>query len=435
MMPPLDTSPNEALRRLVFDELNWSASGLAQRIRERCRAIGQPRTVSRSTVSRWLNGSIPSPELLGPACSVLSTGARRRVTPESLGWPAAGTDLAVEALHYGDREYAVQMLGRLWELDATAGRRAVLRMPFGSMPATVLHEALVMPSDTSVAGYGRRPVREADVDLLERHTQLYGGLEASYGGGQFRSLFAAFLHQHAAPMLAGEFTDRRGRWLYGAVVDAVLALANMSVDDLLPGLAQRYDLQAMRLAQAIGDRGRLARGLIHQARLSALAGNPDDALTHARSAVVAAAKSRPSVRAYAAVTEARAWAFNGDADRTLAAVVQARVAFRRVGGAEPRWLAWLDRAELEAQAAWALARVGLVEAGEEALAWAAEMPTERTRDHVELMITGAELARLRGDHAEREALMKRAEHAGRGVSSQRLASRLAHAAQGLPRDF
>ena len=426
---------NEALRRLVLDELDWSASGFAQRVRERCQAMGQPRTVSRSTVSRWLNGAIPSPELVGPACSVLSAGARRRVTPESLGWPGAGTDLAAEALYYGDRQHAVQTLRRLWELDATAGRRAVQRMSFSSTLTTALHGALVMPPDTSLAGNGQRPVREADVDLLERHTQLYGGLEASYGGGQFRGLFAGFLHQHAAPMLAGAFTERRGRRLYGAVADAVLALANMAVDDLLPGLAQRYDLQAMSLAQAIGDRGRLARGLIHQARLSALAGKADDALTHARSAVLAAAKEPFSVRAYAAVTEARAWAYNGDTARTLAAIEQARAAFRRAGGAEPSWLSWLDRTELEAQAAWALARVGLISAGQQALDLAMEMPAERTRDHVELMITAAELARLRGDHAEWHALVKRAEHTGRRLSSQRLVSRLDHAVQGLPRDF
>ncbi|UYQ60051.1 transcriptional regulator [Streptomyces peucetius] len=422
---------NEDLERIVLDELKWSLSGFAMRIREHCAATGHPRSVSTSTVSRWCAGAQPGPELAAAACYVLTRACKRQVIPESLGWSSEDKDVAEQALQYGDLRHAVRMLRRLWQMDSVPRSGSVRRMSFASTPSAV--EALVMLPDTEIAGRGQRRVTMADIELLDAHTDLYGRTDARHGGGQFRSVFAAFLAAHAVPLLEGGFNAKRGRQLYGSVADAVLALASMAYDDQLPGLAQRYDLQAMRLAQAIGDRGRLARGCIHQARLAAVRGDGREVLTHARSAVVAASGAPALVRAYVAVTEARAWAYNGDGAQCRAAVERARAAFDRAGrGSDPRWLAWLDRPELEGQAAWALAMAGLADEGEEALKVAMGLPPERTRDSVELLITGAELARLRGERAEWDELLVRAKTAAQHLKSRRLARRLADAAAGAP---
>jgi hypothetical protein len=358
-------------------------------------------------------------------------GLNRRVQPTELGWPDADDDVAGDALRYGDLQHAVKVLSRLWQIDSLHGRAAVGRMSFGGASAPAMRDALVMVPDGELAGRGRLRVSEADVELLEMHTDLYGRLDSRYGGGRFRRVFAAFLDTHATPLVNGGFSTRLGVRLFGSVSDAVLALASMAYDDRLPGLALRYDLQAMRLSQAIGDRGRLARCYIHQARLAESRGEQTEALTHARSAVVAASRAPLLVRAYAAVSEARAWAFNGDPQQTLVSVRQARQLFGRAeSGGGPRWLGWLDRPELEGQAAWAFAIVGLDGPGLEALQAASEMPAERVRDSVELMITGAELARLRGDHGERELLVKRAVASSRHLKSRRLAQRLEHVGEG-----
>ncbi|MFJ6140723.1 transcriptional regulator [Kitasatospora sp. NPDC092286] len=428
--PAAEADRNEALYQVLLD-LGWSYSGFAQRVRERCLAIGVPRPVSTSTVSRWLAGAQPRPELAAAACDVLTRACKRQVTPENLGWPSGDRDVAEQAVQYGDLGHAVQMLRRLWQMDAAPGSASVRGMPFVVTPSAV--EALVMPSDTEIAGHGQRRVTVADIELLDAHTELYGRTEARHGGGRFRSVFAGFLAAHAGPLLEGGFSAGRGRLLYGSVVDAVLALASMAHDDQLPGLAQRYDLQAMRLAQAIGDRGRLARGCIHQARLAAVRGDGREVLTHARSAVVAATGAPALVRAYVAVTEARAWAYTGDGAQCRAAVERARAAFDRAGrGSDPKWLAWLDRPELEGQAAWALAMAGLTEEGEQALKVAGGLSPERTRDSVELLITGAELARLRGDRAGWEESLAKAKTAAQHLKSRRLARRLADAGAGGP---
>ncbi len=426
------SSRNEVLGAMLA-QLGWSVSGFARRLRERCAATGTPRSVSPSTVSRWCKGAIPGPDLVGPACHVLSVAMRRSVTPESLGWPGNSADVAAEALQYGDLVHTVRVLPKLWQLDSMPGRSAVQRMSFSGGFGAASHEALVMLPDAQLAGRAGSRVSEADVELLELHTDLYGRLDARHGGGRFRSVFAAFLDMHATPLLYGTFTARLGRRLYGSVADAVFALAGMAYDDNLPGLAQRYDLQAMRLAQAIGDRARLSRGHIHQTRLAAARGSYADVLIHARSATFAAAGTAALVRTYAAITEARAWAFNDEPDQALAAVERARAAFgQATPGSSPRWLLWLDRPELEGQAAWALAMAGLTGPGTQALRDAMSMPKERTRDSVELLITAAELARLRADDVAWATLMKRAVNSSRHLKSRRLAHRLARAAEGRP---
>lgn len=424
---------NEVLCRHLED-LGWSVRGFAHRVRARCHAVGLPHTVSPSTASRWCTRNAkPSAELAAAVCHVLSSALGRHVTPESLGWMSDTTRIAAESLDYRDVGHAVRMLSKLWALDALR-RRLVVKSAFSANVFGIAsRNALVMPPDATVAGRGDYVVTAADINLIDDQTSLFGKLDGQYGGGKVRSVFASFLDTHATPMLNGSFSARTGRRLFGSVVDAVLTVASMAYDDQLPGLAQRYDLQAMRLAQAIGDRARIARVHIHQARLAATQVYRDDVLAHARSAVLAATGTPPLVRAYAAVTEARAWAFNGRPEQVLDAVSRARDFFERArSSASPSWMEWFDRAELEGQAAWALAMAGLAEQGALALKETEAIPSTRTRDAVELLITEAELARLRGNTAEHTSLTKRALLLSRRLQSRRLEERIGRLVAGAP---
>ncbi|MGW2689787.1 transcriptional regulator [Streptomyces sp. NPDC001414] len=417
--------------------LEWSISGFARRIAARCEAIRLPYSVATSTVSRWCTGATPGDDLAAAACHVLSNALHRVVTPESLGWPSDTGMVAAQSLEYRDVPHAVRMLSKLWALDAMR-KRPVVKSAFSpNVFGPASREALVMPADAVVGRRGQHRVTAEDIDLLDEQTLLYGKLDAQHGGGKFRGVFASMMDTHATPMLNGSFSARTGRRLYGSVVDAVLAMASMAYDDQLPGLAQRYDLQAMRLAQAIGDRARITRVHIHQARLAATQGGQADVLAHARSAVLASKEAPPLVRAYASVTEARAWALNGQADQVVAAVKRAREFLARAQStANPTWLAWFDVRELEGQAAWAFAVAGLTEQGAQALKEASALPSDRKRDMVELLITEAELARLRGDSAEHVAAARRASQALQHLMSRRLTERLHHLSAGEPlRDF
>ncbi|NEA20689.1 transcriptional regulator [Streptomyces halstedii] len=427
---------NEVLLKHL-ETLDWSISGFARRIAARCEAIHLPYTVVTSTVSRWCKGATPSADLAAAACHVLSNALHQVVTPESLGWPSDTGLVAAQSLEYLDVPHAVRMLSKLWALDAMR-RRNVVKSAFSpSVFGPASREALVMPADAVIGGHGQHKVSAADIDLLDEQTRLFGKLDSQHGGGKFRSAFASMMDTHATPMLNGSFSARTGCRLYGSAVDAVLAMASMAYDDQLPGLAQRYDLQAMRMAQAIGDRARITRVHIHQARLAATQGGQADVLAHARSAVLAAQGAPPLVRAYACVTEARAWALNGQADQVVAAVKRAREFFiRSQSSAGPAWLEWFDLRELEGQAAWAFAVAGLAEQGIQSLKEASALPSDRTRDTVELLITEAVLARLRGDSAEHMTAARRASQASQHLMSRRLSERLDRLNTGEPlRDF
>ncbi|MGW2984125.1 transcriptional regulator [Streptomyces goshikiensis] len=423
---------NGALEKCLADA-GWSMRGFASRLYQHCQTVGVAYSGDQGTVSRWCsNATSPKPPLAQAACAVLSAKLGQRVTPEDLGWPSS-PDIAVESLEYRDLPHAVEVLGKLWDLDARRDRRLVKKTFFPGAFGTASREALVMPPDSELARSGDYRVSVADIELLEDQTLLYGRLDARHGGGRFRSVFAAFLATHATPLLNGGFPAKLARRLYGSVADAVLAMASMAYDDELPGLAQRYDLQAMRLAQAVGDRSRIARVHIHQARLAAAQGDRREVLTHARGAVLACDGEPDLVRSYAAVTEARAWAFNGYPEQTLDAVARARNEFDRARAAsQPRWLLWFDHFELEAQAAWAFAVAGLTAPGAEALAAAQGMASERTRDRVELLITAAELARLQGHSGEHGTLVKAASEATRHLMSRRLDARITRLITGQP---
>lgn len=423
---------NEVLIRHL-EALDWSISGFARRIAARCEAIRLPYSVVPSTVSRWCKGSTPSADLTAAACHVLSTALTRTVTPESLGWPSDTDLVSVQSLEYLDVPHAVRMLSKLWALDAMRQRNVVRSAFSASVFGPASREALVMPADAIIGGRGPHKVTAADIDLLDEQTRLYGKLDSQHGGGKFRGVFASMMDMHATPMLNGNFSARTGRRLYGSVVDAVLAMASMAYDDQLPGLAQRYDLQAMRLAQAIGDRARITRVHIHQARLAATQGGRADVLAHARSAVLSAEGTPSLVRAYACVTEARAWALSGHPEHVVAAVKRAREFYARAQSSTgPAWLEWFDRRELEGQTAWAFAMAGLAEQGVQALKEASALPSDRTRDTVDLLITEAELARLRGDLAEHATVAKRASQASQHLMSRRLSERLDHLNAGEP---
>lgn len=435
-----------------LEKLDWSRHGFAARVHERCAALGLPYTVSLSTVSRWCaNQTVPSPPLAAAACHVLSTALHQPITPAAFGWPMDTTDVTAEALEYRDLPHAVSMLTKLWELDSMhPHRRNLIRGGLAAgLFAAASHEALVMPPDQHTDATGQRRVTTADIQLITAQTELYTRLDAEHGGGRFRAAFASFLDTQATPLVrTGRFGDATGRRLYGAVADASTQLAFMAYDDHQPGFAQGYYMQAMRLAQAIGDRSRIARIHIHQARLTAAAvagarpgrqteaaGTRKDVVTYARSAVLAADGSPHLVRAYAAITEARAWAYVGDPALTQDAVHRARGAIER-GQHEPApaWLTWFDRHELEGQAAWAFAVAGLPDLCGDALRIANGKPAGLKRDNVGLLITAAELARLRGDAAEQEAFVKRASDSAKGISSRRVAARIARVSSGQPLD-
>lgn len=423
-------SRNDELVRLL-DELKWSQRGFAVRVVQRCISVGHSGSISPSTVARWCQGTEPRPALAQIVCEVLSEALRREVLPSTLGWTTELTDLVTDSLAYKDVPHAVSMLSGLWRLDAMNRRELLLASIALPALAAAARDALVMIEDTTIAHQGNVRVGPSDVEMIQMHTRHYEALDAQFGGGRFRADFARFLSEHAAPMLNGTYNEKTGRDLYEAVANAAILSGWMAHDDQMNGLAQRYQTQALRLAQATGDDALTARVLIHQTRLTAEAGYRAEALRLARSAALAARNAPGLVKAYAAVTEARAWALNGDAAKTEAATITAREYFD-TPSESPAWLDWFDRPELEGQAAWALTMAGRLVPAEQALAVAQGKGDGMRRDQLGLLITAAELARQRGDTDAQRSHIERATVLAADVKSPRVQRRIKQLHEGVP---
>lgn len=155
------------------------------------------------------------------------------------------------------------------------------------------------------------------------------------------------------PLLRGRFTEQVGRALFSTVAEATLLAGWMSYDACHHGLAQRYFLQALRLAQDANDRrlaGSILSAMSHQATFL---GRYTQAATLARAALMGISPvATPTLRAQFHAMEARALARTGDVAACQAALSAAMKSLEgRNRDDEPEWITYFDEAELAAEAA------------------------------------------------------------------------------------
>ncbi|CAM5369478.1 Regulatory protein OS=Streptomyces antimycoticus OX=68175 GN=SANT12839_030750 PE=4 SV=1 [Streptomyces antimycoticus] len=93
-----------------------------------------------------------------------------------------------------------------------------------------------------------------DIAALRSVGELFAALDQTYGGGHARQALVRYLEHEGEPMLRGSYNEATGRRLFGAVADLTRLAGWTSFDIAAHGLAQRYFVQALRLAQAAGDR-------------------------------------------------------------------------------------------------------------------------------------------------------------------------------------
>ena len=86
-------------------------------------------------------------------------------------------------------------------------------------------------------------------------TQALVELDHRFGSGHVRPVVVHYLNSVVSGLLAGSYREAVGRELFAAVARLTELAGYMAVDTGQPGLAQRYYIQALRLAQAAGDRG------------------------------------------------------------------------------------------------------------------------------------------------------------------------------------
>lgn len=287
--------------------------------------------------------------------AALSRALRRQVTPADIGMPIAGHLPTVDfGLAYPDTPAdAAHNVAVLWQADL--GEATVLqrgRLDPGAWNDASLRWLLdpARPLDGEQARSAR--IGMADVDRFRATADMFAQLDNRFGGGHARQALIQYLNTDGARLLRGRYTEEVGRALFSAVAEATL-LAAWTAYDSAPtsGLAQRYFIQALALAQAGDDRllgASILDAMSHQATYTGRFSEAANLARAARSGTRGLAT--PTLTAHFHTMEARALARLGDARACDAALSEAVREFnRRNPEDDPPWIAYFNEAELAAE--------------------------------------------------------------------------------------
>ncbi|MFF5272523.1 regulator [Streptomyces sp. NPDC000133] len=192
-------------------------------------------------------------------------------------------------------------------------------------------------------------VSSGDVAALGSVGELFRTLDHTYGGGHARQALVRYLEHEAEPMLRGTYGEAIGRRLFSAAADLTRLAGWTSYDIAAHGLAQRYFVQALRLAQAAGDRVYGSYVLITMSRQAVYLGHGREAVQLARVAQQGVGSSAPPVvMALLHAVEARGHGVLGEARTCAASLARAEHALEaaRPGDDVPHWGRCFDEAQL-----------------------------------------------------------------------------------------
>ncbi|MFD4377744.1 regulator [Streptomyces sp. NPDC058486] len=387
---PPQRVPNRQLAALIA-EAGFSNAGLARRVDQLGLEHGLDLRYDKTSVTRWLRGQQPRGTTPALIAEVFTRRLGRRLTAQDLGLDAcapvyAGLEFAATP------EEAVDIVSGLWRKDS--GSHAELRKiaftPAGLVvpsrdwligradervargepaPAPAVRPAgPVLPvrqslTDPRVPPQGRfsvprqrgtergpgQRVTGGDIAALRSVGDLFRTLDHAYGGGHARQALVRYLEHEAEPMLRGTYGEATGRRLFAAAADLTRLAGWTSYDIAAHGLAQRYFVQALRLAQAAGDRAYGSYVLLTMSCQAVYLGHGREAVQLARVAQQGVGPAAPPVvQAMLHAVEARGHAVLSEAGACSAALVRAERALEsaRPGDEVPYWARAFDEAQL-----------------------------------------------------------------------------------------
>ncbi|MGP4113660.1 MFS transporter [Streptomyces sp. 4N509B] len=284
--------PNEKLGAILA-LAGISNAGLARRVNDLGAQRGLTLRYDKTSVARWVaKGMVPqgsAPHLIAAA---ISSKLGRPVPLHEIGLADADPAPEVGLAFPRDVRAAVDAATELYRLDVAPGK-GIWHMLAGSFAvsayATPISRWLINPADASVArpapggtgaaGAAGQPgtagalgaagpraggagavagvagrVGHSDVNKLREAAAEARRWDSKYGGGDWRSsMVPECLRTDAAPLLQGSYSDEVGRSLFGATAELTRLAGWMAFDTGQQEAAQRYYIQALRLARAAAD--------------------------------------------------------------------------------------------------------------------------------------------------------------------------------------
>jgi hypothetical protein len=318
-----------------------------------------------TSVHRWVKRGekprSPVPTLLAQA---LSEKLGRRVTPVEFGM-SDEESLAVRALGYPvSSATAVETVMELGKADLT--RRGTFKAPF-------VLAALAAPSRdwllSALEGFGiegvaddsgPRKVGMRQVAGIREMFSLFQEMDVMRGGGHGRSALIEYMHSYVLPLTKTRHEPHVQRAIYEAAAEQTYLVGWMAYDDGQHGLAQRYLIQSLRLAEAAKNPMLGAHVLAGMSDQANLLGYPREALMLVRAGRRAiTGKDSPACLADLYVLEGRALAALNERRAAELAVAQAEATFQHVVAEnEPEWARFIDVPYLFGEAAHCFCDIG-----------------------------------------------------------------------------
>ncbi|MYS19561.1 MULTISPECIES: regulator [unclassified Streptomyces] len=383
------TPANSRLAALIA-EAGFSNAGLARRVDQLGTEHGLDLRYDKTSVTRWLRGQQPRGTTPALIAEVFTQRLGRRLSAQDLGLDAC-------APVYAGLEYAatpgeaVDIVSGLWRKD-TGNHTELRKIAF--TPAGLVvpsRDWLIGRADDSVASPGagqapaarvpaqsrveglpaapepaadpappvrgrpgrsetaRQRITAGDIAAVRAVGDLFRSLDDAYGGGHARQALVRYLEHEAEPMLRGSYGEALGRRLFGSVADLTRLAGWTSYDIGAHGLAQRYFVQALRLAQAAGDRVYGGYVLVTMSRQAVYLGHGREAVQLARVAQQGVGTGAPPVvLALLHAAEGRGHGLLGESRACAAALARSERALSvaRGGDDTPGWARFFDEAQL-----------------------------------------------------------------------------------------
>lgn len=339
------SEPNDALAALIreADDLSGcSWAGFARRINDLGADQGLALRYDYTSVHRWVKrGEIPRPPVPNIMADALSEKLGRRITPTDLGMTDCPS-LASRALAYSSAPgVTVDTITELGKADMK--RRDIVKAPFvlAALAAPSRDWLLGTLEETSSA----RAVGMRQVAGIREMFVLFQEMDVMRGGGHSRTALVEYVNSYVMPLVQSrhENSDVK-RALYEVAAEQAYLIGWMAYDDGQHGLAERYLIQALNLAQASGNAILGAHVLAGMSDQANLLGHPREALMLARTGRqgITLADS-PACLADLYVLEGRALASLGEAAATVDAVIKAERTMQHVSPEnESEWARFID---------------------------------------------------------------------------------------------
>ncbi|MEV7185724.1 MFS transporter [Kitasatospora sp. NPDC093102] len=432
--------PNERLGTLLT-LAQISNAGLARRVNDLGAQRGLTLRYDKTSVARWVSkGMVPQ----GPVPHLIATaigGKLGRPVPlEEIG--LGDTDPAPELGLAFPREVAdaVRSATDLWRVDLDLRRGPgggrwsdSLAGTFSvAAYATPVSRWLITPADGSVAREVPRSPSDAssyrvghsDAAKLREAAQEARRWDSKYGGGDWRSsMVPECLRVEAAPLLLASYSDAVGRALFGATAELTRLAGWMAFDTGQHEAAQRYYIQALRLARAAADVPLGGYVLASMSLQAGYRGFAEEAVDLAQAALErnrSLATARTMSFFHLVEARAQAKARNAAACATALGAAESALERARAGDPDPAWIDFYAYDRLAADAAECFRDLGVPSKVRQFTREALATPTEGfVRSHGLRLVVSAMAEAEAGNLDAAVAAGERAVEVAGRISSQR----------------